>query len=64
MIFERIWNYIKLNFSKCENTIENKCKSEEEINRKLRFLLEYLFLIIVLIQINIKILIQPLLKYI
>ena len=29
------WNYIKLNFSKCENTTENKCKSEEEINRLL-----------------------------
>jgi hypothetical protein len=28
-------NYIKLNFSKHKNTIENKCESEEEINRLL-----------------------------
>ena len=29
------WNYIRLNFSKCENSTENKCKSEEEINKLL-----------------------------
>ena len=31
------WNYIRLNFSKCENTTENNnyCKSEEEINKYL-----------------------------
>ena len=29
------WNYIRLNFIKCENSTENKCKSEEEINELL-----------------------------
>ena len=31
------WNYIKLNFSKCENSTENnnKCKNEKEINELL-----------------------------
>ncbi len=31
------WNYIRLNFSKCENTTENKnsCKTENEINELL-----------------------------
>ncbi len=31
------WNYIRLNFSKCENSTENKnnCKTEEEINELL-----------------------------
>ena len=29
------WNFIQVNFSKCENSTENKCKSEEEINKLL-----------------------------
>ncbi len=29
------WNYIRLNFIKCENSTENKCKSEKEINELL-----------------------------